>query len=174
VHRTLLTNHIHEFEEIRRDGIVREDMIEEAYPKVRRKFERLVKKFREHLATSGDFLYVTTNIRPEPQVRHLIDLLAARCPEHRIHLLFVPFEGEVEDLSGLAGQVSIAHRPRESGKGPGMVWEGHDAAWDAALAPFKLSLDFGEAASAKPVAKADDADLEASAPRGLLARLFGR
>jgi hypothetical protein len=173
-HQTLRTNHIHEFENIRRDGVVLPEMIDVGYPGVRRKFDRLVDKFREHLRTPGDFLYVSTDIQPEPQVRRLIDLLQARSPEHRFHLLFVAFEDLDHDLSALRDTVTVAKRPRETGKSPGVIWEGNDAAWDAALAPFKLSLDFGETASAKPAAKTADAELDTSAPRGLLGRLFGR
>jgi hypothetical protein len=174
VHKRLHTNHMHEFENIRRDGLVLPEMIDSSYPNVRRKFERLVDKFREHLNTPGDFLYVCTDIQPEAQMRRMIDLLQARNPEHRFHLLLVPYEDQDEDLSVLGGKVTIAKRPRQNTKAAGMTWEGDDAAWDAALAPFKLSLDFGEGAAAKPVIKPEDAELETSAPRGLLSRLFRR
>jgi hypothetical protein len=173
VHRTLHTNHIHEFENIRRDGVVLPEMIDVGYPNVRRKFDKLTEKFQEHLQTPGDYLYVSTDLQPEPQVSRLIDLLQARSPDHRFHLLFVSFEDVHHDLSALGDKVTIAHRPRESGKIQGMQWEGNDAAWDAALAPFKLSLDFGGSTPAKPTAQGE-AELETSAPRGLLGRLFGR
>lgn len=170
VHRTLHTNHMHEFENIRRDGIVQDEMIDTAYAGVRRKFDRLVDKFRQQLEAPGDFLYICTDIQPEPQVRRLIKLLEARSPEHRVHLLLVPHEDQQQiDLSALAPQVTVtAVRPQVVDKAQVMVWEGDDAAWDKALAPFNLNLDFG---AAKPAGKADE---EASAPRGLLSRLFSR
>jgi hypothetical protein len=176
VHKTLRTNHIHEFENIRRDGVVREEMIDEAYPKVRRKFERLVEKFREHLATPGDYLYISTDLRPEPEVRHLISLLQARNPDHRVHILFVPYDDRYFELPGLAGQVTVAKRPRAHGKPPAIKWEGNDAAWDAALTPFKLDLTFADSLSptARPASKAGDEDADGNAPRGLLSRLFSR
>ena len=66
-----------------------------------------------------------------------------------------------------------AVRPREPDKIAAMRWEGDDAAWDAALAPFKLNLDFGPSGVGKPAAKAEP-EADTSAPKGLLSRLFSR
>jgi hypothetical protein len=176
VHKTLRTNHIHEFENIRRDGVVLPEMVDVGYPSVRKKFDRLVDKFREHLKTPGDFLYVSSDRGPTAdRVGRLVSLLQARsAADHRFHLLLVPFADEQVDMSSLAGRVTVAAtRPREPNKAAAMRWEGDDAAWDAALAPFKLNLEFGPSGVGKPAAKAEP-DAETSAPRGLLSRLFAR
>ncbi len=159
LHRRLGTEHHHDFEMVvRPDGPPTHAYIDEGYPAARARFEAMAEDFRRHLRTAGDFLYVLSceDMPGERAVRRLMRQLSAHNPEHRFRLLISGFADEASDLSAVAPWVDVAWRPRPlPGQAEAHGWEGDYAAWDLALAPYRLGLPDGrvaEPAGASPTA----------------------
>ena len=172
------TRHLHEFPPMRgRTQLVDAD-IDRSYATARQRFERMCEDFKRLLTLPGPYLYVFADkLFPEKAaVERLIGLLSARSPDHRFHLLLIADEGAQEDLSGLGGQVTQTWRPRDSQKPSVIEWEGHDAAWDACLAPFALTMHEPPAAMVRKHAAAqpDKGPPEPGRKRGFLGGLLGR
>jgi hypothetical protein len=135
-HKTLWTSHPHEFWPP--TGEADQALIDREYAEARFKFEYLAERFRRHLERPGRYLYVFMEYRAPHEVETLLRLLS-RHEDHVAHLLLVDSPGREMDLTGLEGRVFKAARRPVSGKTADQAWEGDDAGWDAALAPFDLS-----------------------------------
>jgi hypothetical protein len=134
--RRLGTQHPHEFHGS--NGPPTTDDLIAQYPAARSRFEHLAQKFRTHLLSPGPFLYVMRQFQPAHKVEALIHLLKRANPARSFHLLVLDWEGLDEELSSLPN-VSKAWLPLKGAKPPEREWEGDDAAWDLALAPFAFT-----------------------------------
>lgn len=150
LNRRLGTTHLHEFEPVLAPGIdgFTEGDIDAGYENARSEFEALMRRFREHLLTPGPYLYVHVceDVPPAWSLFNLLKLLSARSPLHRFRLLVVGYPDSDNDLSSLGPLVDKMFRPRTSAKPEPRSWEGDDAAWDAALAGYRLAFPDGSAA----------------------------
>lgn len=138
VHRTLGTRHPHEFKAAG-ERLVEAD-IDRSYLGARDKFEHLAARFRQHLTTSGPYLYVFRQIRIYDDVVRLADLLKAANPDHAFKILFVDIEGSDQWLNALEGLVYRGWLPEQADKPAGREWEGDDQRWASILAPFQLTV----------------------------------
>jgi hypothetical protein len=134
-HCTLWTSHPHDL--CPPEGGADEGLIDREYAGARAKFEHLAERFRRHLERPGRFLYVFMEYRAAHEAETLLRLLS-RHEGHLAHLLLVDAPERAMDIGGLEGRVFKAARRPVRGKAPEHVWEGDDAGWDAALAPFRL------------------------------------
>jgi hypothetical protein len=125
-------------------GRITKAQIQEHYPSARRRFEDLVSDFRTLLTLPGPYLYTIAHpTYPEAStLNRLIGLLSSRSPDHQFQLLVVGRYGHDSDLSALGNRVAKAwRRPvNPDDKPPHLAWEGDDASWDEALAPYRLGF----------------------------------
>ena len=125
------------------------EVLERGYARTRARFDAMAERFRAHLRRPGPFLYVQVcdDVPSEWDVEALVEALRARAPEHRFRLLFVATEGSDTPWGDYASTLADkAFRPRKWSKPEGREWEGPDAAWDAALAPYRLAFPDGSPA----------------------------
>jgi hypothetical protein len=177
MHKTLETEHSHLLEGYRADWT--EDNLDSTFPAAQRAFNRRAKEFREHLLRPGPFLYIwsagpfpqTLTLPPIAQVERLLELLRAKSPDHKFHLLLVGSEGDKADYSSLDGLVTKAFRKSDPEKPPNRDWEGNDDAWDLVLAPYRFTFhDRGPPATAAAPMAADPTERKPSLFERLLRR----
>jgi hypothetical protein len=142
-HKYLGTTHLHEFETPWEQGAAgwTEATIGERYPEVRTKYDAWLEDFRRMQRSPGPVLYVHAPddvTHPWP-IWRLLEALSARSSVHRFKLLVVAPDDLETDLDMFGDLVVVAKRPRVPNKPESRHWEGDDAAWDAALAPFALA-----------------------------------
>ncbi len=135
------TFHLHEFAASPGETILTQDQLTQQYPLARKNFDLLVDDFRALLHRPGPYLYVlaTPGYPDLAAIQRLIGLLG-RDPSHRFHLLIVGIEGADSDLSAAGDIITKAWRILDTIKPLKWRWEGHDASWDKALAPFSLGV----------------------------------
>jgi hypothetical protein len=155
VHKELNTEHMHDFEYLLDDprAEVTPDVLDRGFAAARRRFDAMRLRFKDILRRPGPFLYVHVceDIPTEWDVHRLFHALRARSAEHRFRLLFVGYEGSDSPWGAFAHAVADkAFRPRSWDKPLGREWEGPDAAWDRALAPYRLAFPDGAPAGAEP------------------------
>jgi hypothetical protein len=132
-------------------------------------FDRLVADFKNLLTLPGPYLYTIAHpTYPDAStLKRLIDLVSRRSADHRFDLLVVGRDGHDSDLSALGNRVGKAWRTPNVGDKPlHLAWEGHDASWDRALAPYRLgfhSLGFHD--SGPPRIGAGEPEPIAAGPR---------
>jgi hypothetical protein len=138
IHKTLHTNHFHDFEAV---DEWTEERLDRAYDAARVRFDKRAAKFREHLKTPGPYLYVhLCSAIPEPaKIQRLLDLLG-RHPDHGFHLLLMAPDAAQADVSAFGGKVSVGVR---SGNPDDVTrawewWQPYDGEWDEALSRFRL------------------------------------
>jgi hypothetical protein len=171
VHRRLGTRHPHDFHAA--DGVLDEAAIDAGYADARGKFEHLAAKFRRHLRQPGPFLYVCKEIRIYDEVVRLAALLRQADPDHAFQILFVGYDGEDQTLSALEGEVFKAWTPMAPDKEPGHEWEGHNQAWEEALAPWALTVHGGDRITRTYEESLTPPPLQRTGRRGWLGRLLG-
>lgn len=135
-HRELGTRHPHSFPAITGEQISPEH-IDRHYPHARARFDHQASRFRELLKTTGQFLYVYRSNPAPADVERVLKLLS-RHPGHEVHMLLV-YDQPGPDVAHLDRVSTHVIAWGSEAKGPGSQWEGDDAAWDAALAPFPLT-----------------------------------
>lgn len=151
-HRRLGTEHMHDFEFLldHPAAKVTAQIVDAGYPAARARFEVMAERFRKILRRPGPFLYVHVceDIPNDWLVQELVEVLRAASPDHRFRLLFVGYDDADTPWGHYATTLADkAFRPRRWEKPFGRDWEGPDAAWDAALAPYRLIFPDGSAAA---------------------------
>ena len=113
--------------------------IDAQYEQVRGKFDHLARRFMALNQRPGRFLYVFEGLPYYLHVATVLAWMGAGSPEHDFRMLLVGYDDEGDQpYHALTERLSWCRIPRAVDKPASEQWEGDDARWDQALAPYRL------------------------------------
>lgn len=176
-HTRLFSRHPHDFHASDPAVGLTEDDITVQFPAAKSKFEHLARRFMGLRERPGRYLYVAANLPYVGHVSQMLDWIGAGSPDHEFKLLLIgqPYEDD-QPYAQLGDRVAWTRIPAEVRKDAAHQWEGDDAHWEEALAPYRLWPH--EERMVRCIDRPDDAPIPPAAapapPRApLLRRLAG-
>ena len=139
VNRVHRTRHPHDFHASDPAAGLTSADIDAQYAAARGKFDHLTRRFLKLRDRPGRYLYVFEGFPYSGHVGEVLEKLGERLPAHDFKLLLVGYDDEGDQpYETLGDRIAWTRIARGVDKASEFQWEGDDARWSAALAPYAL------------------------------------